>query len=177
MDNTAVRAARMMNAQAGMLRLRLEQSKPQQAPEDGGMLFKRSVQVAPNTNVVSLLQKWNPGVPDTTLADMIPTVCRWNQITDIDNVPVGRQLLIPTVIPHGQQPASHLPMAAPPRTPGAPVRTPGMALSSSLVEQRARQVPSGAPQGIWATGNQPGQNLAGAQVKNMFQANAWARRA
>jgi hypothetical protein len=180
MDDTAVRAARVMNSQAAMLRRRMETAKPQGAPEESGMLFKRTVQLPPNTDLERLLEKWNPGVPPSTLADLVSTVCRWNQLKSPTAIQPGQQLLIPTVIPHGQEPSAvgARPGAAILRGPSAPLRS-NMAMSSQLAEQRMRSV-SGNVAGaatIWATGNQAGQNLAGAKVKQQFQANLWNRRA
>jgi hypothetical protein len=124
-----------------------------------------------------LLEKWNPGVPDYTLSDLMGTVCRWNQLKNADAVQAGQQLLIPTVIPHGQDPPSVTPQRSPGMAamrPPTPARS-NMALSSQLAEQRTRSaVPGG---GIWATGGQGGgQHLAGANVKQQFQNTAWNRR-
>jgi hypothetical protein len=180
MDDTAVRAARVMNSQSAMLRRRMETAKPQGAPEESGMLFKRTVQLPPNVDLERLLEKYNPGVPPSTLADLMTTVCRWNQLKNPSAVQPGQQLLIPTVIPHGQEPSSFVARqgSALLKGPATPLRS-NMAMSSQLAEQRMRSVSTNAAGAstIWATGDNAGQNLAGAKVKQQFQANVWNRRA
>ena len=178
MDDTAVRAARMMNSQSAMLRRRMETSRPQHDVEEGAMLFKRTVQMPATGDLQALLERWNPGVPSGAMTDLMGAVCRWNQLKSPDAVKAGQQLLIPTVIPHGQEPSSVMHRSgAGMRWSGGPARSPGMALSSQIAEQRTRSIATNVAGAstIWATGNQS-QNLAGAGVKQQFQANMWTRR-
>lgn len=178
MDDTAVRAARVMNSQSAMLRRRMETAKPSGDHEEGGMLFKRTIQVPANTDLERLLERWNPGVPPSTMADLVATVCRWNQIKPTAQLQAGQNLLIPTVIPHGQQPGSGLSRPGAPKPVSLSPARSNMALSSQLAEQRTRSVATNAEGAatIWATGTNAGQNLAGAHVKQQFQANIWNRR-
>lgn len=178
MDDRAVRAARVMNSQSAMLRRRMEAAKPQHDSDESGMLFKRTIQIPPNVPLERILERWNPGVPPGTIADLVTTVCRWNQLKDAHAIKAGQQLLIPTVIPHGQEPQAGVRPGSVMRVPTAAMRSPA-AMSSQIAEQRMRSVAANTAgaQTIWATGSQGGQNLAGAKVKQQFQANVWQRRA
>ena len=139
------------------------------------MLFKRSVPLPNNSNLQMLLEKWNPGVGGDALQDMMGAVCRWNRLKDSTSAQAGQVLLIPTVIPHGQEPGMGPPQKRSPTTPMMPVqmnRPPGQAMPPAAPPRPALGVPTSP---LWAAGSQPGRNFAGEHVKQQFQKVPWNR--
>jgi hypothetical protein len=178
------RAIRMMMGQASVLHLSMAAARPERNAAQEGMLFKRNVEVPPNTSLDALLLKWNPGVPAETLADLATSVCRWNQLKSTSSVQPGQKLLIPSVLPHGKDPDLRRPAAGAERRPilqSRPQASPGVAISQNLREQRLRSQAAGAeaspvaPQ-LWGMPGQSGQAFAGANVKQQFQGGAWQQR-
>jgi hypothetical protein len=174
----------MVLGQAGVLHLRMATSKPEQAPEQEGMLFKRTVELPPDTSLDALLSKWNPGMPPETLADLMTSVCRWNQLKGSGSARPGQKLLIPSVLPHGKDPEVRRPAAgaAQRAVPHAPPQvSPRVAAGQGVLEQRLRAQAAGrhgpeAPRQLWAMPGQAGQALAGANVKQQLQGSAWQHR-
>jgi len=69
-----------------------------------GMLFKRSIPVPEGVGLDMLLQKWNPGLPDYAIEDMLVSVLRWNGLSSFDDLKPNQEVVIPTVVPPGQTP-------------------------------------------------------------------------
>ena len=69
-----------------------------------GMLFKRSINVPEGVAVEMLLQKWNPGLPDYAIEDMLVSVLRWNGLQSFDDLAGAQELVIPTIVPPGLTP-------------------------------------------------------------------------
>lgn len=69
-----------------------------------GMLFKREIKVPEGVAVEMLLQKWNPGLPDYAIEDMLVSVLRWNSLQSFDDLRADQEILIPSVVPPGQTP-------------------------------------------------------------------------
>jgi hypothetical protein len=69
-----------------------------------GMLFKRSINVPEGVAVEMLLQKWNPGLPDYAIEDMLVSVLRWNGLQSFDDLAGVQEIVIPTIVPPGLTP-------------------------------------------------------------------------
>ncbi len=176
MDDTAVRAARVMGSQSAMLRRRMSLSQPDYGEAPTGMLFKRTVKVPKDADLQRLLAKWNPGMSQTALGDLMGTVLRWNGLPRPTAAAPGQNLLIPTVVPHGQRPSMARPTQDPLSRKGLHAvkmpRSDQFTLKARLAEHRAR-----TSHGIWVTDTDSGQALGGSQVKMQFQTNLWGSRA
>jgi hypothetical protein len=176
MVDVKVRAVRVMMDQAGLLKLGMSAAQPQVESQQG-MLFRRTVEMPPGTDLESLLAKWNPGVPSETVHELMTAVCRWNQLKDSDAVRPGQKLLIPSVLPHGKEPRkplarSHEPLPA--TLARQPPRSPSLAVQTQIAESRMRsKAPAG---GVWISPNQEQARPAGAQPKQQLQAGIWQHR-
>ena len=69
-----------------------------------GMLFQRSIPVPEGVGVELLLQKWNPGMPDYAIEDLLVSVLRWNGLSSFSELQPNQEILIPTVVPPGLTP-------------------------------------------------------------------------
>jgi hypothetical protein len=69
-----------------------------------GMLFKRGISVPEGVAVELLLQKWNPGLPDYAIEDMLVSVLRWNGLSSFEELQPNQEIVIPTVVPPGLTP-------------------------------------------------------------------------
>jgi hypothetical protein len=72
--------------------------------EQKGMLFKRAIPVPDGVPVELLLQKWNPGLPDYAIEDLLVSVLRWNGLSSFEELTPNQEVLIPTVVPPGLTP-------------------------------------------------------------------------
>jgi hypothetical protein len=180
MVDAKVRAMRVMMSQAGLLKLGLHAARPQAEPPHG-MLFRRTVDVPPQGDLQSLLAKWNPGVPAETVHDLMTAVCRWNQLKDSSAVRPGQTLLIPSVLPHGKEPAKpiatgHRPIRAALARP--PAISPRTDFTSQVAESRMRTRaadphPTPVASGVWVLESQEPARLSAAQLKQQLQAGIW----